>query len=180
MVGKRVGKTKIILGPEWKRLNKSANAIVSGVPKILTRVSSNIAGEWKRLLMKNAESFKFTGMLMNSIRIRKGGEGKAGRGVVKDKFFITVTAPHALELVAGPFSQRWVHRDMTSFGGRTFGDWMDLRGLPPFRGLIVGFPGVTMLGRYDELWWDKTAEEMKGFVNKEFPQITDRVIRMIK
>ncbi len=178
--GARTGRVKLILGPEWKRMQKGNNALIIGIPKELTKTSTNIAGEWKKRLKAEAETFKFTGALMNSIQLRKGGSGKTGRGVVKEKFFITVTAPHAVELVAGPFRQRWVHKDMRSFGGRTFGDWMSEHNLPPFKGLVVGFPGTTMFGKYDDLWWNKVTLEMITFINTEFPELSNRIMKQIK
>lgn len=176
--GTKTGRVKLIFGPEWKRMQKSNNVIIKSIPKELTRTTTNIAGEWKKRL--KAEAPVFTGALMNSIKLVKGGAGKAGRGVVKEKFFITVTAPHALELVAGPFRQRWVHKDMRGYGGRTFGDWMSEHNMPPFRGLVVGFPGTTMFGKYDDLWWNKVTMDMITFINIEFPELVNRIVHQVK
>ena len=163
---------KIIHGPEWKKFQTDLNKVIFTLPQDLVKDNEVIANELFDALKRNAP--EFSGFLKNSIELKKGTGKKR-----ENKFFITVTAPHAFELVAGPFSQRRVYRDMVSYSGRTFGEWLDEHGMGRFDSLLVGGPN-TMFGRYDELWWELSFKEMISFINTKFPQMGDRIIRRFR
>ena len=163
----------MISGKEWRDFHKHMNKFIFRLPQSLIKQNRNIAMVWMSKLKKNAP--RFSGYLMRSISLR------SRRGKKITTFYITVGAPHAYELLMGSFGTRFVHRNMIGYGGRPFGEWMDMKGFPRrMQTLRVGFPPTTFFGKYMDLWWEPTYKEMLSYIDTKFQGLSKEVEKQLK
>ena len=156
---------KITLGREWYNLSRRISPMIAEIGTELDRTDREIASTWVQKLKQNAP--KFSTFLMDSIELRKVTSGKD-----INKFFITVEAPYALFQETG-VTPHFVHRDLISPAGYTFGDWMDANEFTG-AGMWVGKPGRTKMGAENK-FFTKTAYEMESIIDKEIQKLFNKV-----